>query len=198
MSEKKTIIKKRNWAFILYPESAPANWREQIQETGLEACISPLHNKDIDNDTKEIKKAHYHVILCYNGPTSYNVVNSVCKSLNCSNAKALESVKGYYRYLTHMDNPEKYQYDKKDIEYINNFNVLNYFELTKTEISEHKRNIQQIIRNKDITEYCDLLDFLIDENLFEELDVAMNNVILFNSYIKSRKYKQQERKENKS
>ncbi|NMB00257.1 MAG: hypothetical protein GX971_01850, partial [Firmicutes bacterium] len=32
MSEKKTTtknVKKRNWAFVLYPESAPSDWMEQ-------------------------------------------------------------------------------------------------------------------------------------------------------------------------
>lgn len=43
-------IKKRNWAFVLYPESAPADWREQLQKTGLQCAISPLHDKDMNPD----------------------------------------------------------------------------------------------------------------------------------------------------
>lgn len=35
-------IKKRNWAFVLYPESAPADWREQLQKTGLAMCNQPI------------------------------------------------------------------------------------------------------------------------------------------------------------
>ena len=102
-------IKKRNWAFVLYPESAPADWLERLQATGLPGAISPLHDKDID-PTGIPKKPHYHVILCYAGPTSYNVVKSLTDSLNQPVPQALEQVKGYYRYLTHMDNPDKYQY----------------------------------------------------------------------------------------
>ena len=55
-------VKKRNWAFVLYPESAPADWKEQLQLSGLMGAISPLHDKDI-NPTGGPKKAHYHVVL---------------------------------------------------------------------------------------------------------------------------------------
>ena len=43
--------KKRYWAFVLYPESAPKNWKEILQQTGLSCCVSPLHDKDIDEGT---------------------------------------------------------------------------------------------------------------------------------------------------
>ena len=49
MSENsKKMVKKRNWAFVLYPESAPIDWKEQLQQTGLPIVISPLHDRDID------------------------------------------------------------------------------------------------------------------------------------------------------
>ena len=34
-------IKGRNWAFVVYPESLPANWEEIITETGLPMAFSP-------------------------------------------------------------------------------------------------------------------------------------------------------------
>ena len=34
-------IKKRNWAFVLYPESAPADWREQLQK--LDCNVQSAH-----------------------------------------------------------------------------------------------------------------------------------------------------------
>ena len=74
MAEKN--VKKRNWAFVLYPESAPKDWREQLQLTGLQCAISPLHDRDT-NPTGEPKKPHYHVILTYSGPTAYNVVKAL-------------------------------------------------------------------------------------------------------------------------
>lgn len=118
-------IKKRNWAFVLYPESAPADWREQLQKTGLQCAISPLHDKDMNPDNTP-KKPHYHVILTYSGPTSYNVVKALTDGFNQPIPQALEQVRGYYRYLTHKDNPEKAQYDEREIKTINGFNIADF------------------------------------------------------------------------
>ena len=42
--------KKRYWAFVLYPESAPSDWKDILQSTGLVCAISPYHDKDINPD----------------------------------------------------------------------------------------------------------------------------------------------------
>lgn len=181
-------VKKRNWAFVLYPESAPADWREKLQATGLQCAISPLHQFDVDANG-EIKKAHYHVIICYSGPTSYNVVKSLTDSLNCPIPQALEQVKGYYRYLTHKDNPEKYQYDERDIETINGFNILDFSDLTRREISTFKSEICGLIRERRFFEYADLINFLLDEGMLVEFDIASSNTLFFDRYISSARNK---------
>ena len=188
MSDKKTI-KKRNWVFILYPESAPDNWREVLQQSGLQCVISPLHDKDKDA-TGEDKKPHWHIIACYSGPTSYNVVNALCDSLNAPIPQALEQVRGYYRYLTHKDNPEKAQYNDLDITTINGFNITDFVELTKSEIISIKRAVQTFIREVNLLEYSDLMDLLQDmEEHYEWYDVASNNTYFFEKYISSRRNK---------
>lgn len=188
MAEKKSSTKKRNWAFLLYPESAPADWKEQLQQTGLPCVIGPLHNKDFNPDG-EPKKAHYHIILVYSGPTSFNVVNSLCEHLNQPIPKALESVRGYYRYLTHADNPEKAQYDSKDIQTLNGFNISDYVEMTKSETQQYIKQLQQLIREADIYEYADLMDLLLDSDMTAEYDVASSHTFYFHHYISSRRNK---------
>lgn len=183
-------VKKRNWAFVAYPESLPTNWKEQLQLTGLQVAISPLHDKDKD-PTGEPKKPHYHVILCYAGPTSYNVVKALTDSLNCPIPQPLEQVRGYYRYFTHMDNPEKYQYSPDTIETINGFSIVDFVELTKSEVLTAKRKLQSLIRERNILEYSDFMDYLQDsENMEQEYDVASNNTYFFEKYISSRRNKQ--------
>ena len=182
-------MKKRYWAFVLYPESAPENWKEILQQTGLSCCVSPLHDKDIDEGTRKQKKPHYHIILCYSGPTTENVVKRITDSLNCPRPIALEQVRGYFRYLIHKDNPEKAQYNEKDIVTINDFDIDNYNDLSVSQINAIKKDIQIIIRDNNILEYSDLLDYLLDKELFSYLDVAQNHTILFNTYITSRRNK---------
>ena len=49
------IVKKRNWAFVVYPESLPEGWLDLLRETGLQCAISPLHDKDKE-PTGELKR----------------------------------------------------------------------------------------------------------------------------------------------
>lgn len=182
------MVKKRNWAFILYLDSAPTNWRDILQETGCQYAISPYHDKDINPDGT-LKKPHFHIIICYEGPTSYNVILRITELVNATIPQPLEQIRGYYRYFTHMDNPEKYQYSQDDISTINGFNINNYIEMTYTEVSMIIKSLQELIRNKNILEYSDLLDFLLDEDLREFWDVARNHTFLLDKYICSRRNK---------
>lgn len=182
----KKNTKKRNWAFVLYEESAPKDWREQLQKTGLQCAISPLHDKDLNPDNTP-KKPHYHVILTYSGPTSYNVVKALTDSLNQPIPQALEQVRGYYRYFTHKDNPKKAQYDEREIKTINGFNIADFTELTRSEIVQIKKNLQSLIREYGIIEYADLMEFLQDAEMNVEYEVASNYTIFFDRYISSRR-----------
>lgn len=189
MSEKN--VKKRNWAFVLYPESAPKNWREQLLQTGLQCAVSPLHDRDV-NPTGEPKKPHYHVILAYSGPTSYNVVKALTNGkLGQTIPQPLEQLEGYYRYFTHKDNPEKAQYNASDIETINGFDIRNYIDLTKSEVVRIKREIQAFIRDNQIFEYADLMDLLMDagEEMADHYEVAANNTVFFDRYLSSRRFR---------
>lgn len=185
------ILKKRNWAFVVYPESAPSDWIEQLQQRGVVGAISPLHDKDL-NATGEPKKAHWHVIVTYEGPTAQSVVERLTELLNAPKPIPLEQVRGYYRYLTHKDNPEKFQYDEKDIQTLNGFDIRDFVEMTKSEVNAKIRIIQALIQTLDILEYADLLDYLMDnDELADEYDVAISHTILLNTYIKSRRYKRE-------
>lgn len=189
MNEKKSNVKKRNWAFVLYPESAPEDWREILQTSGLQCAVSPLHDKDLNADGTE-KKAHWHVIAIYSGPTSFNVVNALCSKLNAPHPQPLEQVRGYYRYLSHKDNPEKAQYDERDITTINGFNIADFVELTRSEVNNVKFQLQKLIREQELYEYSDFMDYLQDNDMRFEYDVASSHTMFFDRYIQSRRFKQ--------
>lgn len=188
-----TSIKKRNWAFVVYPESLPGEWLDILTETGLPIAISPLHDQDINESTGEHKKPHYHVICCYSGPTSFNVVKKITDKLNAPIPISIESVKGAYRYLTHRDNPEKFQYDPKDIKTLNGFNILDYSDLTKGEVLALKKQALEIIRQQDLIEYVDLIDYCWNNDLSDLLDVTSSNTIFFNHYLSSKRNKGKDR-----
>lgn len=184
--------KKRNWTFIAYPESLPAGWKEQLEQTGVKCAISPLHDRDL-NPTGERKKPHYHVILCYEGPTTYNTVLALTNvKLGQSIPQAVESVEGCYRYLTHQDNPEKAQYSKADIQTLNGFDIRDWAELKRSEVMKIIRDIRDFARVNNIVEYSDLLDILQSGIGLEDwFEVAATHTLLFTADLKSRRHKQQ-------
>lgn len=181
-------VKKKYWAFVLYLESAPSNWKVILQLRGIPVCISPYHDKDVNPDGTP-KKPHYHIILCFPNTTTYNNVKSITDSLNQPIPISLDAVNGYYRYLTHKDNPEKYQYSPEDIETLNGFSIDDFVELTYTQVKTICIYLQQLIIDNNILEYSDLLDYLLTNELYTELDVASNHTLLFNTYICSRRNK---------
>lgn len=180
-------VKKRNWAFVLYPESAPDDWKEQLQLSGLQGAISPLHDKDID-PTGEPKKPHYHIILVYGSPTTYNNVKAFTDKLHQPIPQPLEQVRGYYRYLTHKDNPEKYQYPESEIETVNGFNIADFVELTKSEVNAMKGELLELIREKHMKEYCDFMDYVQDNLDMSYFDIASSHTMFFNGYLRSARH----------
>lgn len=181
----KQRIMGRSWAFVCYPESMPENWPEIIRNTGLPMAFSPLHDKDI-NPTGEEKKSHYHVICYYENPTTLNnVYENVCKPLNATIPIKLESMRGMYRYHLHLDNPEKYQYDDRDREFFNGFDVSSVSDLTKTEEIKILKELIIFIKDNDVLEFSDLLHFLIVNDMNDFFEVAKKNSGVISLFITS-------------
>lgn len=178
-------MKSRYWAFIVYPESVQGNWENTLEETGLEFAVSPLHDKDID-PTGEPKKPHYHVLVQFDGPKTYkSIKEEICDKIGATIPKKIESVRGYYRYFTHEDNPDKAPYEEKDIKCYNNFTL----DLTTTEINVIKKKICQIIDTCKIKEYCELIDYFMEIGDNDFFEIACNHTYFFDRYITSRRNK---------
>lgn len=115
MAEKKSRDTRiRNFGTMVYPESAPENWREILSESRIPAFISPLHDKDI-NPGGEPKKPHYHVMVMYEGKKSDEQVKELFDSIGGVGLERVGSMRGYARYMCHLDNPEKAQYDQGEV-----------------------------------------------------------------------------------
>ncbi len=181
------MIKKRNWGAVIYPESAPADWKEILKIKGLSFAVSPLHDKDINDEvSKTKKKEHYHIILCFGAPTTFNNVKEILDELNQPIPIPLESVRGYYRYFTHKDNADKYQYDEKEIEVYNGFNVDDV--MNSFEVFQALKQIQALIIELNIYEYSYLIDYLLQSEYMELWNVACSHTLFLNTYITSKRH----------
>jgi hypothetical protein len=191
MSKKKSTEDTRtlNWNFILYPESAPKNWRDIINETRIEWVCSPVHDKDINPDG-ELKKEHYHITLLFPSLKSYEQVKEITDSLNSPIPVKCLSVKGSIRYMVHKDNPEKYQYSWGDITCYGGADLQSLCAATATERMQIQKDILNFIRDNDIDEFSDLIDCISLLGNDDWLNVSLNySTISINAYLRSRRYK---------
>lgn len=190
VDKPKKDVKKRNWWFVLYPESAPQDWRDILRATGLPGEVSPLHDKDVYSDGEHAglpKKAHYHVILCYPGPTTYSVVRKLVQdTLGQPIPQPLEAIRGAHRYLTHADNPEKYQYESRDIETFNGFSILDHMDMSASESLSINRELVSLIMEMEIADYCDFVEYLLWNGTDVQYEYAISHTIFFSSYLRSR------------
>lgn len=108
---KSTTERLRNFATIVYEESAPDNWQTILEEQFVRAFISPYHDKDI-NPFGEPKKPHYHVLIMFDGNKTFKQAEEIFQKIGGVGCEKVNSIRGYARYLCHLDNPEKYQYSQ--------------------------------------------------------------------------------------
>lgn len=171
-SDKQDALKGRHFAYVVYPESAPADWIEQLQQTGLSFVVSPLHDKDVD-PTGTPKKPHYHVIISWGNTTTYRVARGLCDKLRCPRPQALKSPNAMYRYMQHLDNPDKYQYTDIPTTYNGWVRPLN-----AADVVQLKREIWGMVYTNDCQEYGELLMVCVEHGS-EYFDVASSHTIFF-------------------
>ena len=115
MGKGKRIAKSRAWACIVYPESAPDDWLEQLESARVPTLISPLHDRDVTAEGKP-KKPHWHVLAMWDGPTTEGVAATYFARAGVTAPPELvSSMRGYARYLVHLDDHDKVRYDEHDI-----------------------------------------------------------------------------------
>lgn len=152
--------KSRTWACIMYQDSAPPDWEDRLRQIGVGFAVSPLHDLDT-TQLGELKKPHWHVILDWrSGSTTYKTASAISRDvLHGTIPIPLVSPRGYYRYFTHLDNPNKAQYDQRDIVTGNGFDIGDFLGLTEQEQSEISDFIEGLILTYNITEYWVLCRF---------------------------------------
>lgn len=174
----------RNFATVVYPESAPADWVERLDSYHVQSLISPLHDKDT-NPSGEPKKAHYHVLLMFEGPKDFdNQVKPIFDEIGGVGRENVNSARGYSRYLCHMDNPEKYQYEPSEVRQLGGANFMLVTQLPTDDI-KILGDIFQYIRENEIYSLAELLDLSKIYHPEWFTTVAMSRAYVVDKYIKS-------------
>lgn len=171
---KQDNLKGRHFSYIIYPDSAPADWIEQLKSIGLAFVVSPLHNKDINADGTK-KKDHWHIIVSWGNTTTYRAARGLCNILNCPIPQMLRNCNGMYRYLTHKDNPEKHQYKEQPKCYNGWVRPLD-----NADVANIKHEIWQMVYIEDCQEYGELL-MMCEQRGPEFFEIASRNTLFFKS-----------------
>ena len=158
-TQKATDTRTRSWAAIVYPDSAPADWRDVLDEEHIEWAESPLHDLDINPGTGELKKAHWHIVLTFEGKKSFEQVSEILKPLGGPIPKRCHSVVGAVRYFTHMDNPEKHQYQASQVIGHGGFDVASCLQPTSSRRYELLAEMIDFIQEQHVTEFIDLMSY---------------------------------------
>lgn len=185
--EQKKDTRVRLWATVVYPESAPDNWQKTLNELYIPCYISPLHDKDLNADNTP-KKPHYHVFMIFEGKKSREQIKGICDSIGGVGQEIVESKRGYARYLCHLDNPEKAQYDVDDVK---SYGGLDYESDIGIVINKYKviREMKDFVSNNNIFYYSDLLDYACEHEPQWFRVLCDNGTYVMKEYIKSNKYK---------
>lgn len=179
----------RNWTFLVYPDSAPNDWRDILDDLHLEWVESPIHDKDINGDGSP-KKPHIHIGVFFDGKKSYEQVESITKRLNAPIPKRVHNIKSLIRYFAHMDNPDKVQYRVAEIVAHGGFDVRNALTPSSAERYEIIRDMMNFCAENDIFEFSDLAQYAMDNHFDTWFPVLTDhNTIVMQTYLTSRRHK---------
>ena len=181
--------RKRNWTFIVYPESAPSNWRDVLEEMHLEWIESPLHDKDVNSDGTA-KKAHYHIAVLFDGKKSFEQVKEIADKVKAPIPKAVSSVKALTRYMAHMDNPEKAQYSPSEIVGHGGVDLAELLKPTASSRYEMIAEMIEYIEKESVTEFIDFMLYCKNKRFDDWFPIMCDSgAFVIREVIKSKRHK---------
>lgn len=174
----------RNFATIVYPESAPKNWLDLLRGEIIPFFVSPLHDKDTLEDGS-LKKPHYHVMLMFDGVKTVEQVKDIITLIGGVGVEIVKSKAGYAKYLCHIGFPDKVQYDPSEVVSGGGADY-SEFMLTKSEIDMELRLMREFVRCNNIVDFCDLVDYADNNNEVWSIVLNHNGSYVMKEYINSR------------
>lgn len=178
--------RSRNFATMVYPESAPADWIQLLENEKIPALISPLHDSDFDRDGVQ-KKAHYHVLVKFSGKKSPEQVKAIFEKFGGVGCETVNSYKHYARYLCHLDNPDKAQYDTNKVIALNG---VDYLDEIGNPADKYKaiREMMRFCKQNNIYSFAELLEIAEEEREEWFRVLCDSSTYVIKEYLKSRSW----------
>lgn len=181
MAEKTMRDSGRNWATIVYPESAKENWQFLLKDRCIPALVSPIHDKDVTEEG-EPKKAHYHVLLAFKGKKTRESVKPLVEALGGVGLERVSDLHAYARYLCHLDEWDKPHYSPYDVQEFGGMRYKKY-ESAKQDLQDSIVDVIMLINSTGMTTYRQMMDFCANERP-DLLGVVFKNAYAVQAYLK--------------
>lgn len=188
--------RSNKWAFLIYQESAPEDYLDILEGMHIPFVLSPWHDKDVNKETGEFKKAHKHGVLFFESLKSYTQVSELLtEKLNTpSHVEVVMSPKGMYDYFIHAENPDKTLYSIDEIESGCGFELEQFLITNNNE--EYLSTVIDIIEEHNFTEFNNLVRYARVENP-SLLNLIINKTYFFAKYLDSRRYSDKRKESEK-
>lgn len=181
------MSRTRNYATVIYEESAPKNWMDILSDMNVPCFVSPFHQFDVNPDG-ELKKPHYHVLLTFDSVKTEDQAKVIFNSIGGVGCETVQSLRGYARYLCHLDNPEKYQYKVEDVSCFCGTDYLSVIGLP-TDKYKAIREMMEYCSNNNVYAYDELLEYA-SVNHFDWFRVLCDSgTMVIKEYLKSKTWK---------
>lgn len=185
--------RSNKWAFLLYQDSAPENYLDILEQLHIPFVLSPWHDKDVNKETGEFKKAHKHGAFFFDSLKSYSQVSELLtEKLNApAHVEPVMSPKGMYDYFTHAENPDKTLYNIEDIESGCGFELDQF--LLEQDSNQYLETVIDTITDNDLTEFEDLVHFARHNDTML-LGLILKRTYFFTKFLDSRRHNPQNNK----
>lgn len=190
MEKQKKEKRSSKWTFIIYKESVPENYLDILEELQVPFVLSPWHDKDVDRETGEIKKAHKHGALFFDSLKSYSQVSDlISENLNApKHVEPVHSPKGMYDYFIHAQSPDKAPYNIEDIESGSGFDIAKF--LMEQESGTFLNTVIDIIEEQDFINFDSLVSYARKNNSLL-LSLIVDKTYFFARLLDSRKFRKE-------
>lgn len=179
----------RYWSFLVYPDSAPVDWKKRLENTLVPSAVSPLHGGD-----EEHPKEHYHVLLGFRRKVGISSARDVCNLCGGANGVVFEAYAplGSYDYLTHKNSPEKQQFGEVEPE------LFNGFKRPRMELDDDDMfdECMTLVLDLNITEFIDLVKYFRNLGMTEKASWVLKHAYSLKASCDSQRYSLMKSKED--
>lgn len=183
----------RYWKFLIYPDSCGGGWDtdvdleglyDRLEDTGVQLCVSPVHNRDLDEDGL-FKKSHVHCMAYFPGKKGYNTVLDIFRPFGVAILKAVEDHEREEKYWCHLNcrnKTAKPEYPVEDMVCLNGYVPTGLCDLqTQSDMSR----LYRLIEDNGILYFCDLANEVLAN--YPDLITSLNRFsAFFDRYLYSR------------